>query len=187
VTREGKNLVPTEMGIGLIETLPEKSLASPELTGTWEARLARVTRGEETRAGFMAGISRYVSEVVSAIRGGPGAAQAFEAPPARRPAAGPKPAAAGALTCPRCKQGTLVAGKRGWGCTRWREGCGFVIWFEIAGRRITDAELADLISKGKTRKRTWRSTDGAEIGGRLVLDLSATRDAGAARLETAGA
>jgi DNA topoisomerase-3 len=186
VTRDGKNLVPTDMGIGLIETLPEKSLASPELTGTWEARLARVARGEETRAGFMAGISRYVNEVVTAIRGGAGGARAVEAPPAPQPAAGPKPVVAGALACPRCKQGALVAGKRGWGCTRWREGCAFVIWFEIAGRRITDAELADLVSKGKTRKRTWRSTDGAEIGGRLVLDLSATRDAGAARLETAG-
>jgi DNA topoisomerase-3 len=79
-----------------------------------------------------------------------------------------------------------VAGNRGWGCARWREGCAFVIWFEIAGRRITDAELADLVSKGKTRKRKWRSGKGGEIGARLVLDLSATRDAGAARLDENG-
>lgn len=77
-----------------------------------------------------------------------------------------------------------MAGNRGWGCTRWRAGCAFVIWFEIAGRRITDAELTDLVSKGKTRRRKWRSSEGTEIGGRLVLDLSATRDAGAAHLET---
>jgi DNA topoisomerase-3 len=175
VARDGKNLVPTEMGIGLIDALPEKSLASPELTGTWEARLSRVARGEETRAAFMADISRYVSDVVTAIRGGTGVARASDA---KAPAA--------ALTCPRCKQGTLVAGKRGWGCSRWREGCAFVIWFEIAGRRITDAELTDLVSKGKTRKRKWRSGEGGEIAGRLVLDLSATRDAGAARLDTHG-
>jgi DNA topoisomerase-3 len=79
-----------------------------------------------------------------------------------------------------------VAGNRGWGCTRWREGCAFVIWFQIGGRRITDAELADLVSKGKTRKRTWRSGDGAAIAGRLVLDLSATRESGAARLDAQG-
>jgi DNA topoisomerase-3 len=174
VAREGKNLVPTDMGIGLIDALPEKSLASPELTGTWEARLARVARGEETRAAFMADISRYVSDVVTAIRGGAGIVRAPAAKPTRTPTS---------LICPRCRQGTVVAGNRGWGCTRWREGCAFVIWFEIAGRRITDAELADLVSKGKTRKRKWRSGEGAEIGGRLVLDLSATRDAGAARLD----
>jgi DNA topoisomerase-3 len=202
------------MGIGLIDALPEKSLASPELTGTWEARLSRVARGEETRAAFMADISRYVTDVVTAIRGGAGVVRAAAAPthganavrtaaaspstpapvkPARakperaKPTAGRAGApAATSLACPRCKQGTLVAGNRGWGCTRWREGCAFVIWFEIAGRRITDAELADLVSKGKTRKRKWRSGAGAEIGGRLVLDLSATRDAGAARLDARG-
>ena len=128
-------------------------------------------------------------------RGGAAARERRARSPRRRPAK-PKPPKAkpvakdapppSTLTCPRCKQGTLVAGKRGWGCTRWREGCAFVIWFEIAGRRITDAELADLVSKGKTRKRKWRSGEGAEIGGRLVLDLSATRDAGAARLDARG-
>jgi DNA topoisomerase III len=191
VAREGKNLAPTEMGIGLIEALPEKSLASPELTGSWEARLARMARGEETRAAFMADISRYVTDVVTAIRGGAGVVRASGPTATRpRPSAGATPVAGtpvvGTLVCPRCKQGTLVAGKRGWGCSRWREGCAFVIWFEIAGRRITDAELADLVAKGKTRKRKWRSTEGTEIGGRLVLDLSATREAGAARLDAPG-
>ena len=219
VARDGKNLVPTEMGIGLIDALPEKSLASPELTGSWEARLARMARGEETRAAFMADISRYVSDVVTAIRGGAGVVRASGATAPRpknvaslasvasgtqaKPRAGTAPrapaapgaraaravapaggtAVAATLSCPRCKQGALVAGNRGWGCARWREGCAFVIWFEIAGRRITDAELTDLVSKGKTRKRKWRSGEGTEVGGRLVLDLSATRDAGAARLD----
>jgi DNA topoisomerase-3 len=185
VARDGKNLVPTDMGIGLIDALPEKSLSSPELTGTWEARLARVARGEETRAAFMADISRYVSDVVTAIRGGAGVVRASGAAARARSTAGGTPVVT-TLICPRCKQGTLVAGNRGWGCARWREGCAFVIWFDIAGRRITDGELADLVSKGKTRKRKWRSSEGAEIGGRLVLDLSAARTAGAARLDAGG-
>jgi DNA topoisomerase III len=197
VARDGKTLVPTDVGIGLIDALPEKSLASPELTGSWEARLSRVARGEETRPAFMADISRYVSDVVTAIRGGAGIVRASAStpaptptPPAAKPAramsAAARRPAVTTLACPRCKQGTLVAGNRGWGCARWREGCSFVIWFEIAGRRITDTELTDLVSKGKTRKRKWRSSEGAEIGARLVLDLSATRDAGAARLDPPG-
>jgi DNA topoisomerase-3 len=197
VARDAKNLVPTELGIGLIEALPVKSLASPELTGAWEARLARVARGEETRAAFMADISRYVGDLVKAIRAAPAAP-----PPRQAPAAPPPPSRNGAprvapkqkkprapkaapagLTCPRCRQGTLLEGKRGWGCTRWREGCTFVIWFEVAGRRITGAELGELVSKGKTRKRKWPAAGGAERSARLVLDLEASRDAGAARLE----
>jgi DNA topoisomerase-3 len=194
VKREAKNLVATEMGIGLIDALPVKSLASPELTGTWEARLSRVARGEETRAAFMADISRYVGDVVTAIRGGAGIVKA-RAPEAAatttekpaKAARATKTAAASVvatLGCPRCRQGKLVAGNRGWGCSRWREGCTFVIWFLAAGRRLSDAELGELVTKGKTRRRKWKAGDGAEIDGRLVLDLSAPRDAGAARLET---
>ncbi|HSZ82674.1 MAG TPA: DNA topoisomerase, partial [Polyangia bacterium] len=199
VARDGKNLVPTALGIGLIDALPVASLASPELTGTWEARLARVARGEETRAAFMADISRYVGDVVSTIRGGgsssapvapPAAPRATAAPRAAAPAAARRkarpaaPAAPLALVCPRCRQGALVAGHRGWGCARWREGCAFVIWFEVAGRRISDAELGDLVSKGKTRRRKWRAVDGAEVSGRLTLDLEASREQGAACFET---
>ena len=68
VVREGKHLVPTPMGMGLLDALPVPSLASPELTGNWEARLARIARGQETRVAFMGDIARYVKEVVDAIR-----------------------------------------------------------------------------------------------------------------------
>ncbi len=71
VVRDKTHLVPTPMGIGLVEGLPVESLASPELTGAWEARLARIARGEDTRAAFMADITRYVEELVGAIRGAP--------------------------------------------------------------------------------------------------------------------
>jgi DNA topoisomerase-3 len=198
LAREGKHLVPTALGVGLVDALPVKSLGSPELTGAWEARLARVARGEDTRAAFMADISRYVGQVVAAIRGGAGVVPAPPRAPARGPVAaasappraparGPAkpPAAPTELPCPRCREGRVVGGNRGWGCSRWREGCAFVIWFEVAGRRISDAELDDLVSKGKTRLRKWRASDGTEVRGRLVLDLAAPRASGAARLETA--
>jgi DNA topoisomerase-3 len=198
VTRDEKNLVATNLGIALIDALPVKSLASPELTGTWEARLARVARGEETRGAFMADISRYVGDVVTAIRGAPRSltpATRAPRPPAAAPGLAPRRSKArapeatemAALICPRCREGKLVIGRRGWGCSRWREGCAFVIWFEVAGRRISDVELGDLVSKGKTRRRKWSSDGGAEVSARLVLDLAASREAGGARLDTSAA
>jgi DNA topoisomerase-3 len=86
------------------------------------------------------------------------------------------------LGCPRCGTGTLIAGSRGWGCARWREGCRFVVWFETCGRRLTPAQLRDLVVRGKTRKARFRSERGVEIDGRLVLDPAAH---GGARLEPA--
>ncbi|HVR62013.1 MAG TPA: DNA topoisomerase [Polyangia bacterium] len=197
IVRDGKQLRATERGASLIRTLPVKSLASPELTGQWEARLSRVARGEETRAAFMHDIAGYVRELVAAVARRPitvasGDGARGEAAPAAKPDGGAPPtttraAAAPALTCPRCREGTLVAGNRGWGCSRWREGCAFVVWFQASGQRITDTELADLIGKGRTRRRKWPGAAGAPVPGRLVLDVAAPRETGAARLETAAA
>jgi DNA topoisomerase-3 len=76
------------------------------------------------------------------------------------------------LSCPRCGAGTLITGSRGWGCSRWRDGCRFVVWFQFAGRRITAAQLRDLVTRGKTRKTRFASEHG-DVDGRLVLDPSA--------------
>ena len=202
VIRKAKTLEATPTGIALIEGLPVPSLASAELTGSWEARLSRVARGQETRAEFMRDIVGYVGEVIAAVRGGPpptpapsslvspssSASASSSASPARpstrpRPAAPTKPEVP-ALTCPRCKSGSLMAGKRGWGCSRWREGCGFVVWFELAGRRLSDAQLRELCEKGKTRKGRWPQPEGP-VAGRLVLDPHAPPERGAARFERA--
>jgi DNA topoisomerase-3 len=176
VAREGKHLVPTPMGIGLIDALPVQNLASPELTGNWEARLSRMARGQEQRAVFMADIATYVKEVVDAIRGAAPMAEvplAAQKPPAgkgaRRPTRSqrkPKTAAAAAkpaskavppreggqgiadLLCPVCKQGPIIVGKRGWGCSRWREGCKFVVWFEADGKKRSEADLRGIVNDG---------------------------------------
>jgi DNA topoisomerase III len=113
-----------------------------------------------------------------------GAASEAEAAPAR--AASPKPAAATdplALGCPRCGAGTLITGQRGWGCSRWREGCAFVIWFQTFGRQVTAAQLRDLIQRGKTRKARFFTPAGVEIDGRLILEPATNN--GAVRLEPA--
>jgi DNA topoisomerase-3 len=183
VAREGKHLCATPVGMALIDGLPVPSLASPELTGTWEARLARMARGEDKRDTFMADIARYVHEVVDAIRAAapmravplpaanagqgkkwargrsagrghkPGTARSSktEAQPTAvaqgsRPDV-PPPDSVADLFCPRCRSGHLMTGKRGWGCSRWREGCNFVVWFEEGGVRRSEADLREIVSK----------------------------------------
>jgi DNA topoisomerase-3 len=177
VVREAKQVVATPTGIALIQTLPVPSLASPELTGAWEARLSRIARGQETRGAFMRDIAGYVGDVVNAVRaaarGGArdaaAAASRATAPATPSPARRPRPTAATAtataaatatpapglrpvaaevpleLVCPRCHAGRLVTGRRGWGCSRWRDGCPFVVWFESDGRRLTVADLRALV------------------------------------------
>jgi DNA topoisomerase-3 len=156
------------MGIGLIDAIPVQNLASPELTGNWEARLARIARGEEQRAVFMGDIASYVKEIVDAIRTTAPMADVpvmAQKPPSgkgartpRRKAkkveavastpvvpSAPKPGFAD-LRCPVCKQGQVITGKRGWGCSRWREGCKFVVWFEENGKKRSEADLRAIVN-----------------------------------------
>jgi hypothetical protein len=58
-----------------------------------------------------------------------------------------------------------------------------VIWFHTAGRRLSPAQLRDLVVRGKTRKARFVTDRGVELDGRLVLDPGAS--GGSARLEPA--
>ncbi len=63
VTRNGKVLEATDKGVSLVARVHEH-VKSPLMTGEWEAKLARIERGEETLDAFMRDIERYVREVV---------------------------------------------------------------------------------------------------------------------------
>ena len=93
------------------------------------------------------------------------------------PAAQPKGQAARARRgsdkprCPKCRQGDVIRGNRGWGCTRWRQGCRFVVTFQQNGVTVPDDEADRLFRRGQTRLFTRRPSDGRKV--RLVLDLDA--------------
>ena len=69
------------------------------------------------------------------------------------------------LRCPACQRLGLVAGRRAWGCAQWRDGCTFTVPYVIDEKKLTANELRDLLTKGKTRKATFRTGKG-----RLHLD-----------------
>ncbi len=71
ITRQGKQLQPTPLGMDLIARLPVPSLGSAQLTGQWEERLSRMARGQESRAAFMADIAAYVQEIIAAVKAAP--------------------------------------------------------------------------------------------------------------------
>lgn len=74
-------------------------------------------------------------------------------------------------TCPQCGEGEIIEGKKGYGCSRWKEGCEFVIWKRIAGKRISKNQAKKLIKKGKTRKlKGFKSKKGNKFSAKLNLN-----------------
>jgi DNA topoisomerase-3 len=69
--RRGKALAATDKGVRLIG-LVHPQVKSPAMTGQWEAQLKGIERGEGELGAFMAGIERYVREVVAGVFTAPG-------------------------------------------------------------------------------------------------------------------
>ncbi|MCB9735417.1 MAG: DNA topoisomerase 3 [Deltaproteobacteria bacterium] len=108
------------------------------------------------------------------------APKAPRAPNAPKPPPDPRP------TCPKCGRGHIIAGRRGWGCDRFREGCDLVVWFEQgdAGFRVPDDEAERLFRKRETRLMPGL-VEGARA--RLVLDLGAPGNVRVERAKKRGA
>ena len=138
VTREKKSLRATPKGVTVIKLLPAPLLKSPELTGMWEGKLARMVRGEYARDAFMGEVKQMVAEIVAQIAGaqmeraptGGTSGGASGAPVQRREL--PRPD--GALDCPKCKRegraSFLVERESAAGkfltCSLGKEACGFI-------------------------------------------------------------
>ncbi|CAM4204753.1 DNA topoisomerase 3 [Paenibacillus alkaliterrae] len=72
--------------------------------------------------------------------------------------------------CPRpgCG-GSIFMGRKGYGCSHYKEGCKFVIWKQSYGRSLTDAQVKALVQKGKTTKLKLSLEDGTPVEGRIVV------------------
>ncbi len=66
IERKGKILSATDRGIGLIDRV-HPQVKSPVMTGRWEAALKQIEAGQGELATFMAGIEKYVQEVVGEV------------------------------------------------------------------------------------------------------------------------
>lgn len=79
--------------------------------------------------------------------------------------------------------GQIIEGKKGYGCTRFKEGCGFVIWKEYVGKKITSTMLKSLIEKGSTQVLSFKRKDGSTVKARIILQDQSSGKLSAERQE----
>ncbi len=155
VERKKKTLHTTTKGRKLLAVVPA-SLQSPDMTGHWEARLEAIAAGKEEVSGFMQAIRQYTTELVATAQG---QTTTTLAP------------AATLGSCPQCHQGTVGASPRGWSCSRWKEGCPFTIWRDVAGKKLTVPQVKVLVA-GKTTAEIhgFKNRAGKTFAARLTLN-----------------
>jgi DNA topoisomerase-3 len=175
ILRDKKRLIPTERGIALIGLVSEQPIASPELTGEWEMRLNKMAKGEYPSDRFMQEVRRYTHEVVGFLRRPQGGTAQGAGKQVAAPGVMPDYDLAG-VACPKCKQGTLLKGKRAFGCSRYKEGCDFTLRPMIAGKMVEREHIVEMLGQGFTNGwvQGFQNKEGKRFDARLRLkdDLS---------------
>jgi DNA topoisomerase-3 len=156
IERDGRALVATEKGLNVIRLLGSHALTSPQLTGSWEHRLGRIERGEDSREGFMGDIATFASDTV------------HELDSKLKDVRIPRANLGG---CPVCRR-SIVENRKGYSCwSREDPGCGFVIWKAKAGKQLPVAIARELIATGRTAKQVtgFKGRSGRSFRARLAL------------------
>lgn len=138
IERKGKQLIPTTTGIDLIEKVRDHKISIPEWTAEQEYELYKVETGENSYPGYIDSIKNIVGNIIQELDG-----IKIEQASVESKAIG---------ICPKCQKGNIVEGKKGYGCSEYKDGCNFVIWKEIAGKKISLSIAKTLIEKRRTKK-----------------------------------
>ena len=134
VLREGRELMPTAKAFSLMTLLNGlgiRELTAPELTGDWEWKLARMERGEMSRADFMKEIAAMTQHIVDR-------AKSYDSDTI--------PGDFGELSspCPKCG-GKVKETYKKFLC----QACEFSLWKIVAGRQFEPAEIEELLTERK--------------------------------------
>ena len=174
VNRVNKNLVPTNTGIELINTINNELLKSVELTGLWEKKLRQVERGEYDVKVFIEEMKQMVSDLVSEVRREGYKVISIEEDKKVETEAkvknDSKVEVEEKAMCPKCKKGEIMKGKNAYGCTEYKSGCNFKVDFEQFGKKLSDKQLFALIKKHKTPVIKGFEVNGEKQNGTIILN-----------------
>lgn len=153
MVRQQKKLVPTEKGLALHSVVKNMAIANVEMTGKWEAELAKIERGEASADGFTHSIEGYTREITAELLG---CDRLFSHKDS-------------GCQCPKCKQGIMQFFGKVVRCSN--KECGMPVFKQVAGKLLTDADITDLLTKGKTRTLNgFTSKQGKPFSAAIAFD-----------------
>ncbi len=132
MVRQKKSLVPTEKGLALYSVVKNMRIANVELTGDWEAALAKIERGEMRAETFREAIDIYTKQITSELL----ASDKLFAHKGSD------------CLCPKCKTGRMQFYGKIVRCDN--AACGLPVFRIKAGKTLSDAEITELLMQGRT-------------------------------------
>ena len=153
IRRDRKSIIPTEKGLAVYEIVKDKKIANAEMTGSWELALAAIEAGQMPAEKFAKGINSYVGTICEELLAL--SPQVQKSYPTYR--------------CPKCGQQSVGIYAKVAKCRN--EGCDFHVFREICGTLLTEDNIQDLITTGRTPVLNGlTSKAGKKFNARLVLN-----------------
>lgn len=129
IQRQKKSLLSTESGRHLISIIADDHLKSAAMTGEWESKLKKIEQNAYDPDQFMTEIIQFTKKITDAS-----AKPVYDV---------------NNMLCPLC-QSPIIEGRKGYGCSRWKEGCQFVLWKQAYGVPVTQAMAGQLLQNSRT-------------------------------------
>ena len=151
IRRDKKSIIPTEKGLAVYEIVKDKKIANAEMTGSWELALAAIEAGKMPADKFSQGINSYVGTICEELLSLSSEQKSY---PVYR--------------CPKCGQQSVGIYAKVAKCRH--ETCGFHVFREVCGIHLSEDNIRDLISSGRTPiLKGLTSKAGKKFNVRLVL------------------
>ena len=151
IRRDKKAIIPTEKGLAVYEIVKDKKIANAEMTGSWELALAAIEAGKMPSDKFAQGINSYVGAICEELLSLSSEQKSY---PVYR--------------CPKCGQQSVGIYAKVAKCRH--ETCGFHVFREVCGILLSEDNIHDLISSGRTPiLKGLTSKAGKKFNARLVL------------------
>ncbi|KIA83736.1 DNA topoisomerase III [Kaistella solincola] len=156
IERKKKNIFATTTGVELIDTIQDELLKSPELTGEWESKLRKIERGEYEAEQFKKELIEMVTTLTKNVINEKAKVITAheEVKPKEKKEAVPRKITTiiwEKEICPKCRENKLMKGKTAIGCSDFK-GCGFKIPFQVFGKKLSEKQIQDLVTKSKSAK-----------------------------------
>ena len=151
IRRDKKTIIPTEKGLAVYEIVKDKKIANAEMTGSWELALAAIEAGKMPSDKFAQGINSYVGTICEELL-----------------SHSPEQKSYPVYRCPKCGQQSVGIYAKVAKCRH--ETCGFHVFREVCGIHLSEDNIRDLISSGRTPiLKELTSKAGKKFNARLVL------------------
>ena len=152
IRRDKKAIIPTEKGLAVYEIVKDKRIANAEMTGSWELALAAIEAGKMPSERFAQGINSYVGTICEELLSLSSEQKSY---PVYR--------------CPKCGQQSVGIYAKVAKCRN--EGCDFHIFREVCGTMLSEDNIRDLLTTGRTPVLNGlTSKAGKKFNARLVLN-----------------